>query len=312
MEAAVRALQRGESLSGDEAPSGQDDGGNEGARHEAPASSSERPDGEVDKSSEGEPKEPPVPKASQWASLNRREQELVRKTQELNKQKAELESASAALRKGKTSTWEALKALGFEDKNEFLQHLAETGGEPTPEQVEIQELKAWKAKQEQAAQEAAKQAAEEKKAQEYRESVAGWHSHIAQYIKDSEPLRDSLVALEGNEAKVFQVIQDHYQREGEQLDFGVAATQVNEKLEKEFTEALSKIAQNSRGRAIIEELATKSLPVAKRGKLATAQPKGLSSSVRTLTAPDPRPDLSLDEAVNQNAAWLQAQVRRHR
>lgn len=256
----------------------------------------------------GDTKRVPQPKASQWANLNRKEQELARKQQEFVKQKAELEAATQALRKGKTNTWEALKALGFEDKKAFLEHIAKTGGEASPEQQKIAELEAWKERQESQIAEREKLAKEEAQANEYRSQVDAYKKGIAQYVKQSEKWKDTVVALDGNEQAVFQVMQDHYLKEGEELTYDEAIEQVNTGMESELQVALNKLAQTARGRAIMSEFASKSLPDAlKRGK-STARTPGISNTTIARTEAAPQDALSLDEAIEQNAAWLNSRV----
>ena len=308
LEAAVRQLQREQAS--------KEPGGRSEPTPESPAgTTSEASDaageteGEDGAPSDPASKRPPVPTAAQWANLNRREQEFQRKQQEFAKERQEFEKREAAIKKGKTSTWEALKALGFENKKEFLERLAETGGEATPEQQEIYELKEWKAKQERELAERTKAEAEAKKAEEYNQSVAAWHQDIAQYVKGNDRWRDSLVSLQGHEAQVFQVIQDHYQKEGQQLPYDTALDQVNSAMEKQLTDSLQAIAGTARGRAIIQDLVNKSTPDAKRGKQLPAQPKGLTSSVRATPAPESPQDLSLDEALERNIAWIRSQQR---
>ncbi len=207
-------------------------------------------------------------------------------------------------KQGKYSPFEALKLVGYDDPQKFIELVAENGGEWTPEQKKIAELEEWKANQTRVEEERRKQADEEAQTQQYKQLVDSWHTDIAKSIKGSEKWSKSLLAIPGTEASVFQVIQDHYANTGERMDYDSACENVAQRMDSEVKNAIRTVAGTARGLELIKEYVASLEPQqTKRGKQ-TAQQRGLSPNVRNTARPDPLEELDVNAALDQYANHL--------
>jgi hypothetical protein len=206
----------------------------------------------------------------------------------------------------------ALKVLGYEEPTEFLKQIAETGGKWTPEQQELYEVKQKLAEREKQEAEWRKQQEQDYAAREYNQKVDAWHKEIAQYARTSEQWKGTLAEIPGTEQLAFQVIADHYEKTQETLPYDSALQVVTENLRGQLLSSLEAVAATKQGRELLVELAQQlgvTAP-ASRGKPTPAHKQGLSGPIQqTASQGRPSDELSLDDALSANSAWLREQSR---
>lgn len=261
---------------------------------------------------------PPTPKAAAFAALHRRERQLAQQQQEFAKQRdevqAQLRDWESLKANGKRNPMAALKALGWEDGQEFLKHIAETGGKWTPEQQELAELKSKLAEREKREAEWTKQQEENQAAQQYQQKVDSWHKEIANYARTSDRWKDSLAVIPGTEQLAFQAIADHYEKTQQTLPYDSALQMVTGQLQGQLTSTLEAVAATTQGREMLTELAKKLGVVqatSPRSKPTPAHKQGLSGPIQQTQSGTGRStdDLSLDEALAANSTWLKERAK---
>lgn len=274
------------------------------SRHQVNTDTDESARGKDDKRAQ-----PPQPKASAFAALHKQQVQLATEKQALAAQKQELEQARKYIENAKRSPADAIKAMGYESMKEFLEKVADSGGEMTAEQQKIWDLEERLAAREKQEEEQRAQYQEQQEAAKYQQEVANWHSTIRQYVTEPDsPWSNSLVALEGQEAQVLSVIQEQHAQYGEGLDLNealeVALDRVNKHLEKQMRQGIAQIAANPRGQAILNEIVG-NVKTPQRSQSSRAKPNGLTSEVRNETT-ERRSDkeLSLDEMLERNTQLL--------
>ena len=205
---------------------------------------------------------PEKPKASEWMQLRQQQKQLREQKTQWEQERAKLsEQAGLADKikaKAQEDVTEALKLMGWDDPEKFLNHLVETGGKITPEQRRQRELEAKVAAWEQKEEERKQQEAQQAEQQQLQAGIDNWHRNIADYIKQTPGYADKLVAIPGTESAVFDVMQAHYEETGgEKMEFADAVEQVNAQMESKAQALIDEIASNSRGLAILQDIVAK-------------------------------------------------------
>lgn len=277
----------------------------------------ERPqEGQEDQQEQSVKRAPPQPKASAFAALHREKIQVAQEKQALAAQKQEIEQARKMIENAKRSPADAVKAMGYESMKEFLEKVADSGGEMTPEQQKIWDLEERLAAREKAEEEQRSAYQEQQESAKYQQEVAQWHKSIRDYVTEPDShWANSLVSLEGQEGQVLALIQEQHAQYGENLDLNealeVALDKVNKHLEKQMRQGIAQIAANPRGQAILNEIVG-SVKNNQRSPSNRAQkPSGLTSQVRNETTERrSTKDLSLDEMIELSAAQLRREQAR--
>lgn len=276
----------------------------------------ERPEGQEEQQEQSVKRAPPQPKASAFAALHREKIQVAQEKQALAAQKQELEQARKMIENAKRSPADAIKAMGYESMKEFLEKVADSGGEMTPEQQKIWDLEERLAAREKQEEEQRAQWQEQQESAKYQQEVAQWHKSIREYVTEpNSPWSNTLVSLEGQEGQVLSVIQEQHAEYGEQLDLNeaieVALERVNKNLEKQMRQGIAQIAANPRGQAILNEIIGSVKAPVSRSPSNRAKPSGLTSQVRNETSERrPERELSLEEMLERNTAILKREQSR--
>lgn len=265
---------------------------------------------------EQEAKEPkrqvPQPKASHFAALHRQQVQLVKEKQAFAAEKAELQKQIKALENAKRSPADAIRAMGYESVEKFLEQIASSGGEMTPEQQKIWELEERLAARERQEEEQRKILQEQQESAKYQQEVANWHNSIREYVSDPDgPWANTLVSLGGQEPAVLQLLQQQHEQYGDELDIAqgleLALDTVNKQLEKQMRQGIAQIVAHPRGRAILEEITGSVKPASQKAR---PQSLGITNAARNETKPKPKyENLSVDDTLQQAIQQLRREDR---
>ena len=281
----------------------------EGAEEEADDAAAEPAKPEAEAKVAAKPAPEPAPKATAWAALRRREQQLVQKQQEWSKShEAELAAVKEFQQlkaRAKDDPFAALKALGHEDGRAFLERIAETGGKMTPEQIRIADLESQLQTDRAAREEAQTKYQEQVQQQQLQQNLDSWHKDIHNYITTDPEFASSIVNVEGTAPAVFEVMQKHYQETGgERMEYRDAVKAVESQMEAKVSGMLNELVGNKRGLAMFHELASKLNKPASASKKA---PSGINSRISNHTGAAKQKAPRFEDALDNAASWLDSQ-----
>lgn len=234
-----------------------------------------------------EPKEDSFQMSKRFHQLQKKEAALQKKAQEISEAKKQLDEFNQFKSQVKTNPLKALESLGisYEELTDFIAN----GYEPSPDAKykELEERFEKKFKDKEAEEAKRRELEVEHQVKRYKESL---YAHIQQNSEQYE-----LINLEGEQESVWELMDAWYSKHGEILDWDKAATMVEEHLEEQLRERLSKAKK-------LQNLVGQPKQVA--GKPQASAPKTISSSSMLSGSSSPNKSKLSDEESLSLAAQL--------
>jgi DNA repair exonuclease SbcCD ATPase subunit len=234
-----------------------------------------------------EPKEDSFQMSKRFHQLQKKEAAIQKKMAEIQEARKQVEEFNQFKSQAKLNPLKALEALGltYEEITDFVAN----GYEPSPDQKykELEERLERKLKEKDDQEAKRKELEVENQVKRYKESL---YAHIQAKSEEYE-----LINLEGEHESVWELMDAWYTKHNEILDWDKAATMVEEHLEEQLKERLSKAKklQNLVGQ-----------PKQVSGKPNASTPKTISSSSMLSGSSSPNKSKLSDEESLELAAQL--------
>lgn len=183
---------------------------------------------------------------------------MLAEKKELLAQREEVEQWHKLKKRGRSSPFEALKALGWESAEEFLTSVAENGGKMSPEAERLAELEERLAKKEAEEKEYKERFQEEQLNRQREERIAEAKSAVAGAIQANPEWKGTLISKYSDD--VFSVLQNHFLETEEELPLADAVKKTQDLLHNRLRNILDEAVSSDDGRKIFEEFTAKLKP----------------------------------------------------